>query len=354
MTITNTDREVTHIGNSSTTVWQYEFRIASEAAAFVSLIDVATGDITSVDSGDYTITGIDDDDGGTVTYPTVASGDDPLTSDTEIIIFRVTPLTQPITVTNQTGYDANVVEKVWDRLTMMAQDLSSDNDRNLHFDIGDSSNPVVPAAVADTVLAIWNSDATALITGPTASSISAAETNAAAAATSATEASDSATAAAISEDNAAASASVAAAAAAGAQTAVVDLFVDSVDYTSGTSTQLTLSLGAETKDVLTITFDGLIQHQGDFSISGSPSVVTFTSVIPLGVAEIQVAYGVRAEGSGIAVEPNQYFADYHTNDGPDLDFGVLTASAPFSNEDNPDIRVDLAEDTSTTDFGVLT
>lgn len=84
---------------------------------------------------------------------------------------------------------------------------------------------------------------------------------------------------------------------------VVDSFVDAVDYTSGTTTQLTLSAAPGTATNITITFDGVAQHTSTFSVAGQ--VVTFTSPIPLGVSEVEarigitVALGIPADDSVI-------------------------------------------------------
>ena len=72
-----------------------------------------------------------------------------------------------------------------------------------------------------------------------------------------------------------------------------DTFVDGVDYTSGTSTTVTLSASPATENNVTVTFDGVVQHHSQYSIAAN--VVTFSSAIPLGVGEIQAVQGTALE-----------------------------------------------------------
>lgn len=144
MTISNTTREVIYTGNGATTVWAYAFPIPSADAANVTLEEIATGVQTVISANDYTITGIGSESGGSVTYPTVASGDPAIESTHKLIIFRTVPVVQGVSVNNQTNYDAGVVEGVWDRLTMMIQDLDGESTNHLTYPIGDDSSPVVP------------------------------------------------------------------------------------------------------------------------------------------------------------------------------------------------------------------
>jgi hypothetical protein len=154
MTISNTDRSVKATGDGANKTWPYSFRIPSAAAVNVILIEIATGVETSIDAADYTITGLDDPNGGEVTYPTIASGNPAITSAFELLIYREVPRTQSVVVSNQTRYDANIAERVWDRLTMMIQDITGDFDLALRFPVGDTADNVLPNAVvrADTAL----------------------------------------------------------------------------------------------------------------------------------------------------------------------------------------------------------
>jgi hypothetical protein len=76
---------------------------------------------------------------------------------------------------------------------------------------------------------------------------------------------------------------------------VTDTFVAVTDYDPGVTDQLVLSLTPTGLDTLTVTFDGLVQHQSEYSLSGM--TVTFGSPIPASVLEVQVRYASDG-GSG--------------------------------------------------------
>ena len=64
----------------------------------------------------------------TLTYPTVASELDPLTSADEIIIYRDTSITQNIDFTNGGPLNAEMIEDGLDKLTMVAQEIKKKNE----------------------------------------------------------------------------------------------------------------------------------------------------------------------------------------------------------------------------------
>jgi hypothetical protein len=162
---------------------------------------IATGVVTVIDAADYTITGLGEVTGGSVTYPKVG---DPLASTVKITVYRAVPVTQGIGVSNQTAYNAGVVEKVWDRLTLIAQDQAEEIDRSVKMPITfDGTTPNLPAPVEGKVIQ-WENNL--LINGPTAAQIAAANAEAVAAAASASAAAGSATTAGTKAAEAAASA----------------------------------------------------------------------------------------------------------------------------------------------------
>ena len=69
----------------------------------------------------------------------------------------------------------------------------------------------------------------------------------------------------------------------------VDAYADGVDYTSGTTTELTLSANPGSENNTWITFDGVLQHKDTYAVSGT--TVTFTSAIPLSTDFVEVVYG---------------------------------------------------------------
>ena len=113
----------------------------------------------------------------------------------------------------------------------------------------------------------------------------------------------------------------------------VDTFVDTTDYTSGTTTQLTLSISPGSENNTTISFDGVTQHRSTWSLSGA--VVTFDAAIPTGTAEVEattgstLSVGTPADGtvtsaklSGDITVPG----DLTVTDNFIMDVGTVTAS----------------------------
>lgn len=124
MTISNQTCSITYTGNGIQTVFTYNFLIPYQSdgetpavAVYVIEDDVST----LLTPSEYTITGVDNTLGGTVTYP--LSGDE-LTSAQEIQITRALAYTQPDAFPNQGFYPASV-EQLADNLVMMIQQLAS-------------------------------------------------------------------------------------------------------------------------------------------------------------------------------------------------------------------------------------
>jgi hypothetical protein len=148
--------------------------------------------------------------------------------------------------------------------------------------------PVI-ATRANKLLA-FDADGDVTVSTETVSQIEGAATSATAADASATAAAASAAAAAASET----AAGVSEAAAASYASPVTETFADTVGFTAGTSTTITLA-ATVVEDAVIITFDGVTQHHDTYSISGT--TVTFTSTIPVGVLAIEASYGTRSTGA---------------------------------------------------------
>lgn len=122
-TVNSPTATVTATGNSVTTVWNYGFIIPYQAGGSVPAVTVSTttGGVTTVISPSlYTIAGVGNSAGGTVTYPLVGS---PLSSSTTITIARSLAYVQPTAVSN-TGFLPHTVETVADNLAMQIQQLA--------------------------------------------------------------------------------------------------------------------------------------------------------------------------------------------------------------------------------------
>lgn len=118
MTITNSTRLVTYTGNGVTTEFDYTFLIPT-GALVVTLYEIATGvEGDPLSDALYSVTGLDDPAGGTVTYPLVGS---PLAATHKINVKRDVAATQDLNLTNQSPYFPEELEEQLDRIVMMIQ-----------------------------------------------------------------------------------------------------------------------------------------------------------------------------------------------------------------------------------------
>ena len=72
---------------------------------------------------------------------------------------------------------------------------------------------------------------------------------------------------------------------------IVQSFVGGVDFTAGTTTQLTLSNSPGAQNNIDIYFDGARQENSTYSIAGA--VITFTAVIPVACLKVEIKYSVN-------------------------------------------------------------
>lgn len=80
-----------------------------------------------------------------------------------------------------------------------------------------------------------------------------------------------------------------------------EIFVDGVDYTAGTSTDIVLSEDPVSEKNIDIYFDGIRQQTDTYDVSGT--MVTFTTAIPVGVGSIEVVRP-RTLDVGVATAQN--------------------------------------------------
>ena len=176
MTIPTTDRIAVYTGNGSTTVFPFSFNIPDTDSTSVLIEEIATETQVELSyPSDYSITGLNDNAGGEVTY----NPGTPLPATHRILIIRETVQVQNTSVSNQTAYFAGVVEAVWDRLTMMVQDLQEQVNRGFTAQPGNTVGYV--SSGDEGTVPIWDADKN-LVAGPTASEISSAQSAALAAA----------------------------------------------------------------------------------------------------------------------------------------------------------------------------
>lgn len=121
MTVETTANTVSYTGNNASTVFPFAFQIPTESDLYVYVNNVLQSPST------FTVTGIDLEAGGSVTYPVSGS---PLTTSQTITITRTLPLTQTMDLTNQDGFYPETVEDGLDRLEMQIQQIHTSNVNN--------------------------------------------------------------------------------------------------------------------------------------------------------------------------------------------------------------------------------
>lgn len=243
MTVPDQNSRMDYIGNGSTDEFAFTFRIFAAADLLVTERDDANTETELVLNTDYTVDGVDDIDGGTITR---VSGN--LPTGYRLTIRRRMEIVQETDLKNQGAYLAEVVEKQLDRNIMIEQQQQDEISRSLKLPESidpDSFNATIPVPSSGSQLLATNStndgftllsatDSVAFVSNPT-----------------------------------------------------VDHYDSGSGFTAGTTTSLTLSATPGTKNNTVVTFDGVVQHKDTYSVSGT--TITFTSAIPLGTLAVEVA-----------------------------------------------------------------
>ena len=191
MTVSDNYTVVKQLGNGSTTAFGFSWTLLNEDFIRVYLEDVVTGVQTlQTITTDYTLTF--GDSSGTVTFLTAPTSDD------YVVIARSVSLDQTDPYTTSKGFQGDVVEDSFDKVTLQNQDQEDAITRSITFKLGSSTTGVnMPEPEASKVVQ-WNAAGDDLENGVTTTDIENAASNAAAAAASASAASASETAAAAS------------------------------------------------------------------------------------------------------------------------------------------------------------
>lgn len=122
MTVQNTIVKNVYVGNGSVTVFPYTFALNKDDGEFVSVV-VGDENDNEVAVSNFKV----DTTNLTVTYP-FPSGD-PLPSGHRIAIRRCIPNKQELNLENQGPFFAEDIEKEFDRVVMMIQQLQEESDR---------------------------------------------------------------------------------------------------------------------------------------------------------------------------------------------------------------------------------
>lgn len=156
MTIQTTANKAQGLGNGLTTNFNYSFIIPSLTQLVVQLTDNTVTPPTTVtlDPSTYSVSGISNPAGGSITYPLSGS---PLLANQNITISRIVPLSQLSSIINQNGYYPAVIENALDYLTMITQQLQEAVSRAFTLAITDVSgaSPILAKPIPGGVIA-WD------------------------------------------------------------------------------------------------------------------------------------------------------------------------------------------------------
>lgn len=153
MTVSVQTSYIIYTGNGVTTTFPFTFRVDNTSHLYVKLINIATAvETTLVLNTDYSVTGIGNPSGGTVTYPISGS---PMAATHKLKIERIVPLVQELAINNQSGFQPEVIEQSLDYMTMMIQQADAKAALNVEvYAIAAASSAAAAAASAASAAAV--------------------------------------------------------------------------------------------------------------------------------------------------------------------------------------------------------
>ena len=125
MTIPTLTIKNSYNGDGSVTAFNYTFKITNEDDIEVITRTSAGTETVKVLTTDYTVSGVGNAGGGTVTFVTAPA------SGLTVILRRDTPQTQGLDLIENDPLPANSLEDAFDKLTSITQELQEENDRSI-------------------------------------------------------------------------------------------------------------------------------------------------------------------------------------------------------------------------------
>jgi len=125
MTISTTTIKNSYSGDGSTTAFTYTFKITDEDHIEVLTRASDGTEVTKTITTDYTVSGVGNAGGGTVTFVTAPA------SGLTVILRRDTPQTQGLDLIENDPLPANSLEDAYDKLTAITQELQEESDRSI-------------------------------------------------------------------------------------------------------------------------------------------------------------------------------------------------------------------------------
>jgi microcystin-dependent protein len=145
MTLATTSTKAVAQGNGATTSWPFTFLIPSIDSIVVSLVDIASGNITTIAPAYFSVTGFGNPTGGSVTYPLSGA---PVAATSYVVVQRIVPETQETDFTLQGAVYPTDIEDALDYVTMICQQLQSQVNQSIVFSPADTVTPVLPSKTA--------------------------------------------------------------------------------------------------------------------------------------------------------------------------------------------------------------
>lgn len=161
MSLASNDRKITYIGNDVTATFSFDFKITDEDNIKVLVVDASGAETLLTIATDYTVSGVGNGSGGTVTLvdsnqawlDTTSNG---LDSAYSILLIGNTPTTQETDIRNQGTYYASLHEDALDKVTMISQELVEKIRRAMLFPASSSNlDKVMPNPTLNNIL-IWD------------------------------------------------------------------------------------------------------------------------------------------------------------------------------------------------------
>jgi hypothetical protein len=123
LSLSSTTNKVIYSGNGATSVWPFSFPVL-EADHLAVIFTDGEGIETVLPASVYSVDGIGDSAGGSVTYPLLGGPiAAPIPTGTKLTLLRTVPYTQTTVLSNQGGYYPEVVERRFDQIYMALQQL---------------------------------------------------------------------------------------------------------------------------------------------------------------------------------------------------------------------------------------
>lgn len=147
MSLEPNPRRSDYVGDGSTDIYDYDFPISDKSELLVKTLDTDYVETELVLDTDYSVQGVDDEDGGTIT---LLLGD--LDLDVILAVIGRRPIEQQNNIGNQGSFRPDIIEAEFDKLTIVDQEQQEQIDRSVKLPDtvkATSFNPTLPFSILD-------------------------------------------------------------------------------------------------------------------------------------------------------------------------------------------------------------